>query len=264
MFEIAPEPEFSAWFESLSESDAEQVAGALEVIANAGTVLRPAQVSRALLWYDGLTGTPAAGPPDAAYLRSLGLNKEAVDEYLIREGWVAAPAEEPSALASATADVRELLAWRADITRVFDSEAFRARVAELDPALSAEVADEVERLKDRLRAGRIEMLLRLGASKRSGKIREIHDAIREPFLRVLALVGIEPRSIERSDAGLRELTITSTSPKLRVLFGLDPAHRRIVAMLGESLTRNYYGDSVRRAEARWAAYCSQQESAHSP
>jgi hypothetical protein len=161
-------------------------------------------------------------------------------------------------------DIHQLLSWRADVMRVFESESFAARVALLSPRLAAEVLGEVTRLKDRLHATRIESLLRLGAAHTLERVRDLRDSIQEPFLRVLALVGIEPRAVERSESGLRELTITSTSPRLRVLFGLDPVRQRIIAILGEPLTRNYYGDSVRLAENRWAAYRNEQESIHSP
>lgn len=40
------------------------------------------------------------------------------------------------------------------------------------------------------------------------------------FVKLLELVGLEPEHVSGSDSGLRELTITTTSPKLRVLFGL--------------------------------------------
>jgi len=59
-----------------------------------------------------------------------------------------------------------------------------------------------------------------------------------------------------SPSGLCELTIASTEPPLRVLFGLDAPGQRIVALLGEPLTRSYYGDSVQLAEQRWLSYCS--------
>ena len=55
-------------------------------------------------------------------------------------------------------------------------------------------------------------------------------------------------------SGLCELSIPSTEPPLRVLFGLDALGQRIVALLGEALTRSYYGDSVTLAEQLWRQY----------
>ena len=59
-----------------------------------------------------------------------------------------------------------------------------------------------------------------------------------------------------SVSGLCELTVVSTEPRLHVLFGLDAPAQRIVALLGEPLTRSYYGDSVLLAERRWREYCT--------
>jgi hypothetical protein len=82
------------------------------------------------------------------------------------------------------------------------------------------------------------------------------NELKEPFFEVLRLVGLEPTQMMNSPSGLCELTIASTEPRLRVLFGLDAPGQRIVALVGEQLTRNYYGDSVQLAEQRWLAYCS--------
>lgn len=59
------------------------------------------------------------------------------------------------------------------------------------------------------------------------------------------MVGLEPSELMNSASGLCELTIVSTEPKLHVLFGLDAPAKRIVVLLGEPLTRSYYGDSAR-------------------
>jgi hypothetical protein len=63
--------------------------------------------------------------------------------------------------------------------------------------------------------------------------------------RQFRLVGLEPSELMNSASGLCELTIVSTEPKLHVLFGLDAPAKRIVVLLGEPLTRSYYGDSAR-------------------
>ena len=71
-------------------------------------------------------------------------------------------------------------------------------------------------------------------------------------------MGLEPKLVLGSGSGLRELAITNIKPQLRVLFGLDFPARRLIAILGEELTRSYYGDSVKRAEQRWQDYCQRQ------
>ena len=41
MFQVIPEPEFSAWYEALPEPIAEEVTTAIDLVASAGAVLDP-------------------------------------------------------------------------------------------------------------------------------------------------------------------------------------------------------------------------------
>jgi hypothetical protein len=258
MFEIKPSSEFSAWFESLSPAVAEEVACALDVLAAAGTALGPARASRALLWFDGTGG----GIP--VYLDRL--YEAAVRRHTSRLG----------------GDAQELLLWQREIVRCLESEAFRARLAELEPKAASLVLTTVENLKRQLLAARTRLVLEAQpnplATYPRGFIRplSLHEerwlgvrfgaeeqpetsrlrTAKEAFFEVLRLVGIEPTQIMNSASGLCELTIASTEPRLRVLFGLDAPAQRIVLLLGEPLTRAYYGDSVKLAEQLWREYCS--------
>jgi hypothetical protein len=71
---------------------------------------------------------------------------------------------------------------------------------------------------------------------------------------VLTLVGLGLGDLGDRESGLRELTVPGTAPVLRVLYGLDVSGQRLVALIGDALTRTYYGDSVRIAERRWSEY----------
>jgi len=53
MFQVMPDPEFSAWYETLPEPLAEEVATAIDVAASACSLLAPERLSRLLLWFDG-------------------------------------------------------------------------------------------------------------------------------------------------------------------------------------------------------------------
>jgi hypothetical protein len=246
MFEVTPSPEFSAWFESLSPAQAEEVACALDLLAQAGVALGPSRTSRALLWYDGC----AESTPPLFWGKSLA-----------------------SALASFD-DVRELMLWQREVLRCLDSDAFRERLARLDAASASGALSAVENLKVRLKAARNRIGLQSGASApRRGLPLAAYSVLsvaeerlleerfnpanelKEAFFQVLRLVGLEPSRIMNSPSGLCELTIASTAPSLRVLFGLDAPGERIVCLLGEALTRAYYGDAVRQAEERWLEYC---------
>jgi len=250
MFEITPSSEFSAWFEALPPALAEEVACALDLLAEAGTALGPSRTSRALLWYDGTGGGPRHD------LRFWGRTLASVlDSY---------------------DDVRELLLWQREVVRCLDSIAFAQRLAQLDPKAAALALAAVENLRIRLKAVRAQLALQQAATRpvplayplsafsaltaREERLLEQRfspsNGLKEAFFEVLRLVGLEPSQVMNSTSGLAELTIPSTDPPLRVLFGLDAPGRRIVVLLGESLTRRYYGDSVKVAEQRWLQYCS--------
>jgi hypothetical protein len=248
MFQITPSNEFATWFEALAPELAEEVACALDLLAEAGVALGPSRTSRALLWYDGSGG---------------GETTDAWDS--LRTGVDAA---------RSFADVREVLLWHREIVRCLDSEAFRQRLAQLQPQAASLALVAVENLKVRLKAARARTSLQSSAAlfPRSAlatlealTAREARvlaerfapeNALKEPFFEVLRLVGLEPTQMMNSPSGLCELTIASTEPRLRVLFGLDAPGQRIVALVGEELKRSYYGDSVQLAERRWLSYCS--------
>ena len=115
---------------------------------------------------------------------------------------------------------------------------------------------QVERLKRRLQAARVASSWSSWQRSREAT-GELGDpsGVRGGFLDLLRLMGLEPQVLLGSGSGLRELCIDNVQPQLRVLFGLDFPARRLIAILGEALNRRYYGDSVRRAEQRWRAYC---------
>jgi hypothetical protein len=246
MFEIQPSPEFSAWFEDLSAAVAEEVACSLEVLAAAGVALDPSHASRALLWFDG-TGD---GVPEGFEQR----RQKIVNAETAAHGF----------------DTQELLLWQREIVRCLESDAFRRRLAQLEDRAASLALTAVENLKRRVQAARMQISLAaqtgepqvLSRWARTLTAREervlaqrfgiaevpevaLGRALKEAFFEVLRLVGLEPSELMNSASGLCELTIVSTEPKLHVLFGLDAPAKRIVVLLGEPLTRSYYGDSAR-------------------
>jgi hypothetical protein len=227
MFRLSPEPEFVAWFESLSEAEAEEVASALEVVASAGEALDPPRVSRALLWFDG-TGTGAGTSLEGGLELAVSHSAEAL---------------------------RSMLTWQRELIAALEAEPFGVRLASLSPRLSAEALDTVARLRRELRAWQREVLLRFASGTVSPERLVAKRAeLMQTFSSVLELMGFSAGRFIALSNGLRELTVATTTPKLRVLFGVDATAKRLIVLLGEPLTRAYYGDSVRRAEQRWASY----------
>jgi len=231
MFEVIPQPEFEAWYEQLPEALAEEVTAAIDLAASVGGLAAPERLSRLLLWFDGgeATGVSAS----SARLDPL------------------AHGAAPGSLA------RSYLEWHHEVVLCLGSPVLQERLARLAGPRAAQVLREVERLKRRLHFQRMSSNYAPWSVGRAGLGAE---NLRRSFVELLSLLGLDPELTLGSGSGLRELRIDGVSPALRVLFGLDFPRRRLIAILGESLDRRYYGDAVRRAEQSFQRYCDEQAS----
>jgi hypothetical protein len=228
MFEVVPEPEFSAWFEALPDLFAEEVASAIDLTASAGPALMPQRLSRLLLWYDG-TGSGSR----------LELGGQLVELH-----------ETPAHR------LRDYLSWHQEVVLCLESVTFRERLARLEPARATEALTLVELVKRRLRAARASTTYnpwRHGLQPTPQALPE-WVAVRDAFSDLLSYLGLATHEVLGAGSGLRELSLHHMTPPLRVLFGLDFEGKRLLAILGETLERSYYGDSVARAEQRWRHY----------
>jgi hypothetical protein len=213
MFQVVPEPEFSAWYEALPEPIAEEVTAAIDLVASAGALLEPERLSRLLLWYDGTGSGASLADLRLPFVPQLQASASLMGSYLM---------------------------WHQEALSCLESQLFQEQLGRLDPEPARRALLLVERLRRQLHAARL-----------AGNPR----GVRELFLDLLALVGLEPRLALGSGSGLRELTVPNVTPPLRVLLGLDFPAKRLLAIVGEPLNRSYYGDAVKRAEAHWQAYC---------
>jgi hypothetical protein len=236
MFQVLPEPEFSAWFEALPEPLAEEVAAAVDLAATASAGLAPERLSRLLLWFDG-TGSGSGRALDGLAFLPHALRREGAAEQL-----------------------RSYLTWHQEVLACLQAASFRRRLEQLPPAPAAQALARVERLRRRLQAARVSASHAVW-SKPGGAERDALG-LRAEFEALLALVGLDAQRVLGSGSGLRELCIDNVSPQLRVLFGLDFPARKLLAISGESLTGRYYGDSVRHAEQRWQAYLARSSAPH--
>jgi hypothetical protein len=185
----------------------------------------PLQVSRALFWFDITDGA-------SAWDNRIEL-----------------------VLSEAAEELRSVIAWQRELLCALDSPSFRDRLERLSSAASVDVFTRVACLRAEIRAWQQEVLLQVGSGRPSiGLFAARRAVITRAFSSVFELLGLSPERFTTLVNGLRELTVASANPKLRVLFGLDVDARRLHVLLGEPLSRTYYGDSVRRAEARWASY----------
>ena len=222
MFEIVPEAEFEVWFAGLPEPLAEEVTSALDLIATAGGALMPERLSRVMLWYDGVGDGAGEGNLFGT-------------PYTYRMLWAH--------------HARDHLEWRQEVVLTLESSAFHERLVELSPELSRQVVTQVDYLKRKLKHTRT-----VGALNPVAELPPAERGMQRDFLALLELLGLHPGEVLGCGSGLRELSITCVDPWLRLLVGLDFPNRRLLAILGEALDRRYYGDSVRRAEARWKRY----------
>jgi hypothetical protein len=78
--------------------------------------------------------------------------------------------------------------------------------------------------------------------------------VREAYFAALAAAGFEVADVPPTQDALREISLRSTAPGLRLLYGIDHAKNRGLVVLGEWLDRSFYGDSVREAEAVWRSF----------
>ncbi len=250
MFEVTVTPEFESWFQALEPATAEHVAAALDLLESSGPGLDGVKASRLLLWYDGTFHIRPASALEVERLE--GLNE-------------------------ATAELRRLVFWYQEAMRWLDSPKFLARLAELDPETARSALSGIERVRGCVRGTRnwgpylhglwpkvpVAMQWAPGSGKAelvaSGKIdaaraSSTRDSVKGALLELLTLMGLDPRDAPDPPSGLRELSISTTHPALRVIVGIDVPKQRVLVILGEPLNRAYYGDSVRLCEQRWREF----------
>jgi hypothetical protein len=262
MFEIVVSDRFAAWYDALPEPEAEEVTLALEVAAGLGAAVDPERSRELLLWYDGARSLPFSAEAS-----------ERVERF------------------------SRLMWWGRRVSQCLESPAFAERLAELDAPRAREALLAVERVKNQLAGARlIEVFGALHhdaprVARRvplSGAERWLFELIQlerqraplpagsalaqrapaagvgpEPLhvavLEALHRVGLSPRMIFEAGSGLREITLTAEGRRSRVIVGVDVARERLIAILGEPLDREYYGDSVKFAEAFFRDYLARQE-----
>lgn len=220
MFEITVSSELEAWYQALDPVSAEQVAAELNVLERLGPQLDAVRASRLLLWFDGTSGAPSAG---------LRANTEQLDQVLRR---------------------------REEALRCLETPNFQARFLNLEPAQAQYGHELIERLRARVRAATLQLML----ENHGRPVREqgrvwLSDGVQSALRELLELVGLGPEDVSDNQSGLRELTLRDLTPLHRLLYAIDMPRQRIFAILAEPLDRAFYGDAVQLAERRWREYC---------
>jgi hypothetical protein len=91
----------------------------------------------------------------------------------------------------------------------------------------------------------------------NASIVEQSEKVKQHLRAALTALGLDPDELPDDRGGLRELSIDDVTPRLRIIYGLDPKAEKLLALSGDTLERAYYGDSVRWAERRWQRYQTQ-------
>ena len=78
--------------------------------------------------------------------------------------------------------------------------------------------------------------------------------VRAAYFAALAAAGFEVVDVQPHSPALREISLRSTAPGLRLLYGIDAPNNRGLVVVGEWLDRSFYGDAVRFAEAVWRRF----------
>jgi hypothetical protein len=214
--------DFAAWFSALDDATAEDVAIALEVVAELGPDRAPPESRESLLWYEHPSVARFDGHPIAWHLEAWGSFRDYA---------------------------RRILAQ-------LEAPRFESRLTRLGPAEANRVLDAVKAIRrasdPRLRWG----LTLLGPS--SMPTREGADdaraEVRRHYFDALEAAGFAIADVPAHSLALREIARRSPTPAFRLLYGVQSTRETALVVLGERLDRAFYGDSVRRAESTWKQF----------
>ncbi len=234
---------FAAWFSALAAGPAEDVAATLEVIVQLGARAEAPGSTDALLWYEhpSLSQRPSFDRSE--------IEKRFSPEFV-----------------RFTQDWGRFHGYVRRVVKHLESRPFVERLARLAPQEAEAVAAAVDRIKHLAKTrllgvselqqqGRLSPVRAPSASQAAALARFVDvSEVREAYLAALAAAGFEVVDLPANPAALREITLRSTPPGLRILYGIDEKRGRGLVVLGEWLDRSFYGDSVRRAEALWARF----------
>ncbi|HET6331972.1 MAG TPA: hypothetical protein VFG30_02110 [Polyangiales bacterium] len=131
------------------------------------------------------------------------------------------------------------------IVRHLESESVAQRLAEVS-------SDRARTAHDAIRM----LLLRARFSHfYSAKDEKITSAVFRHYRTLLEALDLEePKDEEPAQPALRQIDIAKRTPGMRVLYGVDAAHERVLLVLGESLDGCAYGPSVRKALSIWQEF----------
>jgi hypothetical protein len=242
--ELLTTDEFAAWFSTLESGPAEDVAATLDVIVELGSRRDAPGSSEWLLWYEHPSVAGRVFPDIHAQV--------APEIVKFSQEW------------------GRFLTYTRRVVKHLESKAFASRLTSLRDEDAAKVTAAVARIR-KLGTARALALSALQVKRRFfvGKAPTPQDVatlagfldeseVREAYFEALAAAGFEVEDAPAQGSALREISLRSRAPGLRLLYGIDEKRGRGLVVLGEWLDRSFYGDSVRRAESLWARFLEEQ------
>jgi hypothetical protein len=239
MLKLLTTDAFATWFSALPAGPAEDVAATLEVIVQLGTGTEAPGSSEWLLWYEHPLLSQRRPMPDIS---------ERFSPEFVRF----------------TQEWGRFAGYVKRVIKHLESPQFVARLPRLSAKDAAAVAEAVARLRKLSWAramARSEFQMKhirpmtfdAAAAAALAPFADVSEA-REAYFAALAAAGFEVIDVPQHTAALREISLRSTAPGLRLLYGIDAPKNRGLVVVGEWLDRSFYGDTVRKAEALWGQF----------
>jgi len=215
MLEILTTDEFATWFDALDDEAAEEVATALEMVEELGPGRPAPDTSEWLLWYE---------------------HRDA-PEFVQLDDW--------TSFQDCTKEM---------VSRL-ESPGFAQKLQALPREDAGRVMLAIDTLKmaSAVRRRGLAMLV-AGVAQRRGGMADARAMLRQAYQTVAAATGLIVSNLPVHSAALRQLTVRSPASRFRILYGVDVGRDLALAVIGERLDRNFYGDSVRRAERVWQQF----------
>jgi hypothetical protein len=233
MFEVRTTDEFAAWFAALEDDPAEDIATALTTIEKLGPLNAAPGSSEWLLWYDH---------PEAP-------------QFVVSDDW------------TSFHDAAK------EVVSHIEAPAFAQKLSALPREQAGQLFLAIERLRTATAVGRRGLAMMVAsAAARAGRAVDPYATLRRAYQVVGAASGLAMSDLPLNSSALRELTVPLSPADLRgadfsryrILYGVDLRREVALVVLGERLDRNFYGDTVRRAERVWQQFLQSNAEARDP
>ncbi len=244
MLELVTTEVFAEWFAALGDGAAEDVATALEVIAELGPEKAPPGSREALLWFEHPNVT-RFGSTRLAGAAQFGPG--ALGGALVLEDSLSWDLE-------AWGGFRD---YATQILKRLESPRFTARVGRLGTREAATVMQAIRGIR-RATDPRLRWALKLAGDPGglAARVRPENSCaeVRALYFEALEAAGFAVTDAPVHSRALREFSRRAPGPAFRLLYGVEVERKTALVVLGEWLDRSYYGDSVKRAERLWREF----------